>query len=741
MKKTLIRAVSFLVTLSLLTGLLAPLAGAVEYEGVTSLSIDAKSALLIDMDTEQVLYEQAADEQRYPASITKIMTALLTLEAVGRGELDLNDVITMDAAALADLTPDSSTAGLQAGEEITVRNLLYCLLLASANEAANALAIAVAGDIPTFVEQMNQRAQELGMSGTHFVNPHGLHSDDHYTTARDIFKMAKQAMTHATFREIVSTGTYTVPATNLSGERTLYNTNALLTSALHPGYTYSGTIGIKTGSTGQAGYCLTAAVEMKGHTLISVVLGAENPTDSQGNVQRMQFSESVRLLDWASDNFSAATLLDSETYLQEIPVRFSADTSHVVLRPAQSVRALIPGTYDDTRLELRLRLNSEVASAPISAGDIPVRVENAPDEMGELSGAFNRMSERLAAAYQKLEQSNSQLAGILQGMNDGVVAVDGQGRIALMTDRARELLGSYAGVSRRLADCGTHYLAVQAMLDRVMAGEKPFTETLTLAAPTERILEIYAARVEGDASGGALAVISDVTRLRKLEIMRSEFVANVTHELKTPLTSIRGYIELLKSEERDRQTALSFYEIIEIEAERLQKLTDDLLQLSDIEHGGGEAEVVPVPLEEVVDRVIATLRPEAEARNIALHPFIEPGLQVCAQSGRLYQLIKNLMENAVKYNRDGGAVNLSAAVERGVAVIRVHDTGIGIPPEHLERIFERFYRVDKGRSRELGGTGLGLSIVKHIVSLYGGDVRVDSAVGVGTTFTVRLPCR
>ncbi len=370
MKKTLIRAVSFLVTLSLLTGLLAPLAGAVEYEGVTSLSIDAKSALLIDMDTEQVLYEQAADEQRYPASITKIMTALLTLEAVGRGELDLNDVITMDDAALADLTPDSSTAGLQAGEEITVRNLLYCLLLASANEAANALAIAVAGDIPAFVEQMNQRAQELGMSGTHFVNPHGLHSDDHYTTARDIFKMAKQAMTHATFREIVSTGTYTVPATNLSGERTLYNTNALLTSALHPGYTYSGTIGIKTGSTGQAGYCLTAAVEMKGHTLISVVLGAENPTDSQGNVQRMQFSESVRLLDWASDNFSAATLLDSETYLQEIPVRFSADTSHVVLRPAQSVRALIPGTYDDTRLELRLRLNSEVASAPISAGDI-----------------------------------------------------------------------------------------------------------------------------------------------------------------------------------------------------------------------------------------------------------------------------------------------------------------------------------------------------------------------------------
>ena len=175
MKKTLIRAISFFLTLSLLTGLLIPFASAIEYEGVESMTVDATAALLIDLDTDQVLYEQAADEQRYPASITKIMTALLTLEAIGRGELDLNTEITVDAAALADITEDSSTANLQAGEKITVKNLLYCLLLASANEAANVLAMAVSGDIPTFVELMNQRAQELGMAGTHFVNPHGLH--------------------------------------------------------------------------------------------------------------------------------------------------------------------------------------------------------------------------------------------------------------------------------------------------------------------------------------------------------------------------------------------------------------------------------------------------------------------------------------------------------------------------------------------------------------------------------------
>lgn len=215
---------------------------------------------------------------------------------------------------------------------------------------------------------------------------------------------------------------------------------------------------------------------------------------------------------------------------------------------------------------------------------------------------------------------------------------------------------------------------------------------------------MYAAKLNENAAGGALAVISDVTRLRKLEIMRSEFVANVTHELKTPLTSIRGYIELLKSGERDAETAQSFYEIIEIEAERLQKLTDDLLQLSDIENGAAEPELTPVLIAETVRKVADTLRPEAESRRIALHTFVEEGLSVRANPRRLYQLIKNLMENAVKYNRDGGAVNLSAASERGVAVIRVHDTGIGIPPEHLDRIFERFYRVDKGRSRELGGT-------------------------------------
>mgnify|MGYP002237928472 CR=1 FL=1 len=206
MKKTLIRAVSFLVTLSLLTGLLAPLAGRRVRGGHLPVHrrqvrpahrYGHRAGPLRAGGRRAALPRQHHQDYDRPAHP----------RGRGPGGVGPERRHHHGRCRLADLTPDSSTAGLQAGEEITVRNLLYCLLLASANEAANALAIAVAGDIPTFVEQMNQRAQELGMSGTHFVNPHGLHSDDHYTTARDIFKMAKQAMTHATFREIVSTGT------------------------------------------------------------------------------------------------------------------------------------------------------------------------------------------------------------------------------------------------------------------------------------------------------------------------------------------------------------------------------------------------------------------------------------------------------------------------------------------------------------------------------------------------------
>lgn len=401
------------------------------------------------------------------------------------------------------------------------------------------------------------------------------------------------------------------------------------------------------------------------------------------------------------------------------------------------IAALISAAYAAGRVVEPLQSLTR-AAREMAAGGEPVHVDNAPDEMGELSSAFNRMSDRLTAARRELEHSNEQLAGVLQGMDDGVVAIDAAGLVTLLTDRAQELLGACpAGVSR-LSECGANYLRILDDMEQAMKTGSAVRTSMTPAGAPDKILEVYASRAGAPGEGGALAVISDVTRLRKLEIMRSEFAANVTHELKTPLTSIRGYIELLKSGPRDEETAQSFYEIIEIEAERLQNLTDDLLQLSEIENGGSDSEAPGTLLENVATRAMESLRPQADRRGVRMMLHIEPGLTVRAHEQRLYQMMKNLMENAVKYNRENGTVEVTAREERGMAVIRVSDTGIGIPPEHLDRIFERFYRVDKGRSRAQGGTGLGLSIVKHIVNLYGGDIRVESKPGFGTSFTIRM---
>ena len=198
----------------------------------------ATAALVVDATYGEVLYEMNIHEKRYPASITKIMTALLTLEAVDRGELSLDDIITAPPGIHNGLTANSTTQNIRNGEQMTLEDLLYCTLVASANEACNVLAHAVAGGIDPFVERMNLRAAELNMTGTHFTTTHGLHHDNHYTTAWDIWLVSNEAMKNQTFREMVATKSYTVPATNVSKERTFYNTNGLLTAWKYSGYVY-----------------------------------------------------------------------------------------------------------------------------------------------------------------------------------------------------------------------------------------------------------------------------------------------------------------------------------------------------------------------------------------------------------------------------------------------------------------------------------------------------------------------
>ncbi|MCD7753440.1 MAG: D-alanyl-D-alanine carboxypeptidase [Clostridiales bacterium] len=335
---------------------------------VADMEIDANAALLVNMTEDVIYYEQNAYDKVYPASITKVMTALLVLEAVDRGDLSLDTKITAGGETWLDIPSDGSTQNIQIGETMSVEDLLYCLLLPSANEAANILAQAVSGTVSSFVELMNRRATELGCTGTHFANPHGIQDEDHYTTCYDLYLIARAAMSNETFRTIVSTDSYTVPATNMSEERTFSNTNGLLTSKKYSGYVYDSCIGIKTGSTSDAGYCLLAAAEEDGTTLISVVMGAETTVDNDGT-HRMQFSESARLLKWGFSNFSYHSILDLDTPVAEVPVTLGVDVDSVLVVPSGTLDALLPNdiTADSFTVEYE---TVDSVEAPVEAGDV-----------------------------------------------------------------------------------------------------------------------------------------------------------------------------------------------------------------------------------------------------------------------------------------------------------------------------------------------------------------------------------
>lgn len=285
--------------------------------------IKAKSAILVNPDTGMVLYEYNADQSLPPASTTKIMTALLTLE-----HADINDTVTAIESDFEKMDSDSSTANIQVGEKVRIIDLLYCLMLPSANEAAYMLARHVGGTYDNFVEMMNVRATELGCTGTHFVNPCGLHEDDHYSTARDLEKIAEQAMKDETFAEVVKAASKTISATNVHPERQVFSTNYLLFSRSQPWF-YPYCNGIKTGHTSQAGNCLVAFAEKSKAKLFSVVLGCADAPTSQTVAE--SFTETSRLFEWGYNNFSSKTLAQKGDAIIDIDVRLSADTDKLTL--------------------------------------------------------------------------------------------------------------------------------------------------------------------------------------------------------------------------------------------------------------------------------------------------------------------------------------------------------------------------------------------------------------------------
>ena len=366
------RFASVFFILALVLSLVAvPLAAPAEEGGSAPvMEVAAKAALLVDGDTGEVLYAKNEHDELYPASITKVMTALLVLEAVDSGKLSMDEQITVTATALEGLADDGSSANIKEGETMSVENLLYCMLVVSANEACNILGERVSGSVDAFVERMNQRAEELGCANTHFVNATGLHDPKHYTSAWDIYLITKEAMGHPDFMTICNTAQITVPATNLSEARVLHTTNYLLSNWRAIGYTYSAARGIKTGSTSDAGYCLVSSAVEGSRSLISVVLGAERVSLTDGKTQTQSFSETKRLFEWGFNNFSRKTILTQADMIQEVPVSLSKDVNYVVAHPASDVEALLPNSLEPESLKRRVTLYQDTVEAPVEKGDV-----------------------------------------------------------------------------------------------------------------------------------------------------------------------------------------------------------------------------------------------------------------------------------------------------------------------------------------------------------------------------------
>ena len=361
------RILSFFLTIVLLFSLLMLQAYAAS-DILSGMKVKAKAALLMNLDTDTVLYQQDADKKIYPASITKVMTALLVLDAVDSGKLSLDQKLTAGPSLWQGIEADTSTADIKTGEKLTVQELLNCLLIASAGEAANVLAVGVSGSIEAFVKDMNKKAADIGCVGTHFCNPSGMPDPDHYTTCNDIYKMAKAAMEYEEFRKIVAKPDCKIRKTNMSEERYYFSTNGLLSNMRYAGYVYSSCIGIKTGYTDDAGYCLLSAAKQNGETLVAVVMGCENPVDKSGNIKRLQFSESSRLLQWGFDNFEEKNILDSTFPAGEVKVTLSKEADYVTAVPEKTITAELPKDIKIEDFDISTDLYEEVA-APVKKGD------------------------------------------------------------------------------------------------------------------------------------------------------------------------------------------------------------------------------------------------------------------------------------------------------------------------------------------------------------------------------------
>jgi len=373
------------------------------------------------------------------------------------------------------------------------------------------------------------------------------------------------------------------------------------------------------------------------------------------------------------------------------------------------------------------------------------------DEWGRLLKTIYELDTQFESKIEEITKEKEYLQTVLKGMAEGVLAVDERGRILMVNDAILKLFSLPSNVIDKTPLELIRNVALEETMQEVIQDGKDRAFELILQFPLEKTFEVNVVALstprgnidEEKRMRGAIAVFHDISRLKELEKIRQDFVANVSHELRTPLTTIKGYTETLLDGALKEEVAFQFVQVIKRQTDRLAKIVEDLLTLSKIESKEFQLKLENIPLLALTDDVWDFVRETAEKKKMTLfRGNISSSLVVKADRNYLEQILTNLLDNAIKYGREGGMVSISAfEKDRNEIQISVRDNGIGIPKQDLSRIFERFYRVDKGRSQELGGTGLGLAIVKHLVQGHGGKVWAESQLEEGSTFyfTLLLP--
>ncbi len=379
---------------------------------------------------------------------------------------------------------------------------------------------------------------------------------------------------------------------------------------------------------------------------------------------------------------------------------------------------------------------TETATA-MAKGDFKKRIGIYPqNEIGILAYTIDDLARTLEQYINQLNQEKSYLETILKSIYEGIVVTDKNGKIVLYNDAFKSLFPQVE-IGKSSIEILRDETLVKG-IEEVIKGKERLSIELALSHPKERIFEVHLCGIKHNTKPiGTIAVFYDITHLKKLERIRRDFVANVSHELRTPLTSIKGYAETLLYEENTEKIK-EFTSIILKHTDFLIKLTQDLIELSTIESEGFRFKKEHISLKELIEETIKTFEDKAQKRGIEIEIRIKNTQTIWANEERARQVFNNLIDNALKYT-EKGKITISAEEQNRFMIIKVSDTGIGIPKKDLTRIFERFYRVNKERSRASGGTGLGLSIVKHIVEAHGGEVWVESELGKGSTFFIKWP--